>query len=445
MMVHRAPHRFTAHSFVRGPRGHAARFAARPTSHGRAAMRAFSRAQTFDRATTGRRAAGCNLAAPATGANRNAAGATPNALRSAQVRGEARGHDRHPNAFALRAFSGATARGEAAAVFGNRDFARHRFDPAFLARHRFAGAFWPGPFFWPYAYYDDTFWLWPSAYDEAFWSYGYDDMLRGIYSPYAFADYDEFIGGIGRPVRRARGASAAPPRDFNALCGEAAPGLTDWPADRIVATVQPNDQQRALLDELLRVSDKAAEDLRGACPRSVSVTPVGRLDALEQQLGALQGAVHAVRPALEKFYNSLSDDQKQRFNTLAPANTQPTRRSRGVAAPQADRLAQMCQATAQPEWPVSRIEDAVHPTERQRAALKDLRDATTQAARVVQAACPTDLPLTPPGRLAAMEGRIDALRQGAQVLRPALAKFYAALNDEQKARLNRALGERRTG
>lgn len=62
----------------------------------------------------------------------------------------------------------------------------------------------------------------------------------------------------------------------------------------------------------------------------------------------------------------------------------------------------------------------------------------------MQAACPTDLPLTPPGRLAAIEGRIDALRQGTQVLRPALAKFYAVLNDEQKARLNRALGERRS-
>ena len=421
-----------------------ARFAARPIWHGRAAMRALARphtaAQRFSPSSVGGRALDRNAAQSATGSSRNATAATSNALRSAQVRG----HDRHSNAFALRAFSGASARSEAARLFGHGDFTRHRFDPAFFARHRFAGAFWPGPFFWPYAYYDDTFWLWPSAYDEAFWGYGYDDMLRGIYSPYAFSDYDEFIGAIGRPVRRARATSSGAPRDLNELCGEAAPGLTDWPVDRIVATVQPNDEQRALLDELVRVSDKAAEDLRAACPRSVAVTPVGRLDALEKQLGALQEAVHVVRPALEKFYDSLSDDQKQRFNTLAPATTRPTRRSRSVAVPQADRLAQMCQASPQPDWPVSRIEEAVRPNERQRTALQDLRNATAQAAHIVQAACPTDLPLTPPGRLAAMEGRIDALRQGTQVLRPALAKFYAALNDEQKARLNRALGERRS-
>ena len=46
-----------------------------------------------------------------------------------------------------------------------------------------------------------------------------------------------------------------------------------------------------------------------------------------------------------------------------------------------------------------------------------------------------------------MEQRIDAMLQAIGTLRPALAKFYAALNDEQKARLNRALLDqaRRTG
>ena len=42
-----------------------------------------------------------------------------------------------------------------------------------------------------------------------------------------------------------------------------------------------------------------------------------------------------------------------------------------------------------------------------------------------------------------MEGRIDALWQASEKLRPALAKFYAVLNDEQKARFNRALARDR--
>src|SRR5262249_24907475 len=167
-------------------------------------------------------------AATARSRGRDSAGA----LRSAHVRGQ---EDRRATAFARRAFSGAPGGARVARCSGKAGPARHRFDPALFGRAgrgRFAGAFWPGPFFWPYAYYDDTFWLWPSAYDEAFWAYGYDDVLRGVYRPYAFADYDEFLEGVGRPVRRARGA--APPSSFGEFCGEAAPGLTDWPVDRIV-------------------------------------------------------------------------------------------------------------------------------------------------------------------------------------------------------------------
>jgi LTXXQ motif family protein len=413
-----------------GPR---ARFAARPALRSHAIT-----AGAGDRSAAARSANRALLNARPTG--RASIGAQPGTLRSAEVRGQV---DSRASAFARRAFSGAPARAQAARLFGDAASARHRFDSAFLARARFAGAFWPGPFFWPYAYYDDAFWLWPSTYDEAFWAYGYDDVLRGVYRPYAFADYDAFLEGIGRPVHRAR--AAAPPRSFSELCGQAAPGLTDWPVERIISAVEPNEQQRALLDALVKASDKAAGDLRAACPRNPPVTPVGRLDALEQQLAALHDAIRTVRPALEKFYNALGDDQKERFNALGPS-ARPARRARGVAAPQADRLARACQQPAAAAWPVQRIEEAVKPNERQRGALEQLRDATAQAERIVQAACPSDLPLTPTGRLAAMETRVDALRQAAATMRPALTRFYASLSDEQKARFNRALGsERGTG
>ena len=372
--------------------------------------------------------------------------AAARALRSAPV--NARGDARSTSAFALRAFSGRSAQLAAGRVFGNPALARQRFDPAFFGRVRFAGAFWPGPFFWPYAYYDEAFWLWPSAYDEAFWTYGYDDMLLGIYRPYAFSDYDDFVDAIG-PVRRARGQAQAPaPRSFAELCGQAAPGLTDWPVDQIAAAIEPTQQQRALLDELVQASDKAAETLRAACPRGVAVTPISRLDAMQQQFGALQQAVRLVRPRLQGFYASLSDDQKERFNALAPKST-PDRRARGAAAPQADRLARACagREAGPAEWSIERIEDTVRPGERQRAALGELRAASAEAGRVVAAACPSELPLTPTGRLGVMEGRIDAMLQAIATLRPALAKFYATLNDEQKARFNRTLltGDRRNG
>jgi hypothetical protein len=378
------------------------------------------------------------LARAAPTSDRAAARAERQALRSAPV--HARDGARGASPFALRAFSGRHAQAAAGRLF--RDpalWSRHRSDPAFFARARFAGAFWPGPYFWPYAYYDDAFWLWPSAYDEAFWGYGYDDVLLGVYRPYAFSDYDDFLGAIGRPARLARGDQ--PPRSFAEFCGEAAPGLTDWPLDRIAEAIEPTQQQRALLDELLKSSDKAAEILRTACPRNASATPIGRIEALQQQLAALKQAIRTVRPALDKFYASLSDDQKERFNALGP-NSRPDRRQvRGATAPQADRLARACQrGEAGPaDWPIERIEEAVRPTERQRTALDELRAANADAAKIIQAACPTELPLTPTGRLASMEQRIDAMLQAIATLQPALQKFYAALNDEQKARFNRAL------
>ena len=353
------------------------------------------------------------------------------------------------NAAAQRAFSGTGARALAGRAFRDPSaFARQRFDPRFLGRAAFAGAFWPGPYFWPYAYYDETFWLWPSAYDQMFWTFGYDDLLTGIYRPYAFADYGDFMAAISRPGR-AGSRQANAPGSFAELCGAAAPGLTEWPVDEIAAAVEPTQQQRALLDELIKASDKAAETLRAACPRGVPVTPLGRLDASKQQLAALKQALQAVQPALAKFYGALSDDQKERFNALGPKSQASRSRARGETAPQPDRLARSCQSGASEpaDWPIERIEQATRPDEKQRAALSELQAATAEARKVLQAGCPTELPLTPTGRLAVMEQRINAILQAVETLRPALARFYAALDDEQKARFNRALsgGDRRAG
>jgi hypothetical protein len=360
-------------------------------------------------------------------------------LRSARV--HARGDFRRTNATVLGAFSGRNARTLAGRAFRDRGLlASHRFDPALLRRVGLAGAFWPGPYFWPYAYYDETFWLWASAYDEVFWTYGYDDILSGIYQPYAFSDSGDFIASIRRPSGR-RHASLSASGDFAELCGAAAPGLTEWPVDEIANAIEPTREQRMLLDDLIRASDKAAEMLRAACPRSLPVTPIGRLDVMERQLAALEQAVQAVQPALEKFYGSLSDDQRERFNALSPKSEQSRRRAHGEIVPQTDRLTRACQSSASGAavWPIDRIEQAVRPEGAQRAALSTLQSKTVDAGKVLQSTCPTDQSFTPGGRLSAMKQRIVAMRQAVETLRPALAAFYASLSDEQKARLNRAL------
>ena len=431
------------------PRGHAMRSFSRPDAAARgrhverralrghaSEVRRGPSARTLDRAE--HRAMRREMRDPAMSRG-PAARAARESLRSSDVRGRA---DRGANTFARNAFSGRAARAQVAGLFRERDVAR-RGDRSGFARGRFPGAYWPGPFFFPYAYYDETFWLWPTAYDRAFWSYGYGDVLGGIYGPRTYSSYEEFIDGVGRPSRRAR---VTPPQSFADLCGEAAPGLTEWPVDTIAAAVEPDEKQRALLDTLVRDSDKAAEQLRAACPRNIAATPVGRLEGLERQLAALEEAIRTVRPALENFYSALSDDQKERFNALGPNARPQSRRTRGATGPEPDRLMRACQENASAAWPADRIAEAVRPDERQAAALNELRVATDEAAKIVQAACPGDPPLTPPGRLAAMEQRVHGLLQASQRLKPALDKFYGSLNDEQKARFNRALGgDRRTG
>ena len=49
-------------------------------------------------------------------------------------------------------------------------------------------------------------------------------------------------------------------------------------------------------------------------------TPVARLDAVATRLKAMADAMKSVRPRLENFYASLSDEQKARFNNMGQQN-----------------------------------------------------------------------------------------------------------------------------
>ena len=89
--------------------------------------------------------------------------------------------------------------------------------------------------------------------------------------------------------------------------------------------------------------------------------------------------------------------------------------------------------------PIDRINTAVSPDDKQRAALDALANASVQAAQTIKTACPTDVAFTPTGRLDAMERRVQAMVQAVALIRPPLDTFYGLLSDEQKARFN-ALG-----
>jgi hypothetical protein len=166
------------------------------------------------------------------------------------------------------------------------------------------------------------------------------------------------------------------------------------------------------------------------------MTPPGRLQAMTLRLQAALDAVTTVRPALTAFYESLSDEQKARFNEIGPELAKQRQRT-------AANEAQGAQADCSGEkaglsgLAVERIEQAVQPTDAQYAALERLDSATQKAVDTLQQACPTATPLTPVGRLEAMQKRLEAMIEAANVVRPALDDFYAALDDEQRAKFNR--------
>jgi hypothetical protein len=104
-----------------------------------------------------------------------------------------------------------------------------------------------------------------------------------------------------------------------------------------------------------------------------------------------------------------------------------------------DKLVRGCavQGAEFDNWPFDAIARTVNPDENQRKALDALRDAAKQAAQRLAAECPQDVPAAPAARLEAAEQGIAATFAGFDTVEPKLQAFYAALSDEQKARLYR--------
>ncbi len=222
-------------------------------------------------------------------------------------------------------------------------------------------------------------------------------------------------------------------------CVEEAAEVTSWPINQIQAAVQPSAEQSALLDELGNAVVQASDAIKSHCPTNVAFTPTGRLDAMQERLEGMVEAVNIISPALSKFYDSLSDEQKARFNDMAPPdNQQAAPQASNTPNPQAGNPPNPrseCDAPAM-AWPTEQIERVVRPTEAQRVKLDALQAAAAKAADIIKSACPSEPPGTPPARLAAVGKHLEAMLQGVQTTRPALVDFYNSLSDDQKARFN---------
>lgn len=100
------------------------------------------------------------------------------------------------------------------------------------------------------------------------------------------------------------------------FCGPDGGRVGEFMTGRVERATQPTAEQRPGFDKLKEAIGKAGETMRGACTTERPVTPTGRLAAAEKRLAAMLDAVRTVRPALDAYYNSLTDEQKARL-TLA--------------------------------------------------------------------------------------------------------------------------------
>ena len=104
-------------------------------------------------------------------------------------------------------------------------------------------------------------------------------------------------------------------QQFGRMCNPRSAGFAEWRLDRLERVVKPTDAQRDKFDEFKAASNKAAETMRAACPTDVPATMVGRMEAMEKRLDAMSQAIKTVRPVLEAFYATLSDEQKAQLNS----------------------------------------------------------------------------------------------------------------------------------
>jgi hypothetical protein len=99
------------------------------------------------------------------------------------------------------------------------------------------------------------------------------------------------------------------------------PEALPWPGGDIAAKLHLSEAQRAELDVLQRMSELAENTLNFACQPEEGLTPPDRLATADTRLDAMLDAITQVKPALDDFYSTLSDEQKAQFAALGAKRT----------------------------------------------------------------------------------------------------------------------------
>jgi hypothetical protein len=217
----------------------------------------------------------------------------------------------------------------------------------------------------------------------------------------------------------------APPTQDPQLCQR--PFAANAIVGRIRAETAPTDAQLQLLQRLGGALGAASGYLAKSCPNEIPSQPVARLQLMESQIEELAMALDMARQPLQEFEQSLSRSQQARF-AAAP---HPAAYRQNAPSD----LAAGCGGSATAiNWSIDQIYQTVQPTDEQRDAFADVKQAFGKAASDLEVHCPTGVPPTALARLQTIEARLDSTWRAVLSIQVALANFETKLSDEQKDR-----------
>lgn len=249
---------------------------------------------------------------------------------------------------------------------------------------------------WPIAspsVYEDLlgYVLWPGDYADHLWTHGYGDIMNTL-------------------LAAASGEQAAS-LIANGMCSAKAGELADGLIAHTHATIGPTDAQAAALDEL-------ADALREAIERGRAAVCAGSGDPMQRMVDGLWtmwDATLLIRPPLEKFYNSLTDAQREKLAGQAGEALKRT-----CAEPHQDASAQRLLAQALGG--------------EQRPAVQQLQERSAELIKFLAASCPQGSEATPIDRLEAAGDRMNAMLYAVMSMSP-------TLHELNQARANRPAAE----
>src|SRR5262245_24612093 len=284
--------------------------------------------------------------------------------------------------------------------------------------------------FWPDATADLAAYVLFANGKGRFWTYGYDSIVNATFTA---ADSGDLPTMNGRPdAGRLRDASsqAKTPLASADLCGVNS-ASADALIERIERAVGPNASQRDALEQLRRALAQAIERIAAACPAAMPTTVAERLKAIQDRIWAMHDALLTIRLPFETFYNSLTDEVRQRLRRedlkstgLAAGQTVVDRRAPTCAEPTVGTADRIMRAIAL----------AAH--EQQREGLEALRQRSVAMAQLIAGSCPRDAHLDDPmARFAAAKDRLDVMLFVVMSMSPVLQQLY---DSQQKAGLGRA-------